>query len=258
MKESHNFHNTPEWNELRKLVGERCFLEGRFVLSSGQVSNYYFDCRKITLHPRGSLLIADIIISIVAQLEKESGKQVEAVGGPTLGADPIAATVALRSAQLGRKAMDAFIVRKEPKKHGTNLNIENNPQPGAGVVVVEDVVTTGGTLLQVIDRVEAAGYKVGLVVTVVDRQEGGVEALAEKGFELDMKIVGELAGICEKLQDRNMITDKAPALEIAQLLYTPFIASMMGYIMLAEMEMHALKKVFESQVKLIFMGLRTT
>jgi len=82
--------------------------------------------------------------------------------------------------------------------------------------------------------------------------------LAEKGFELDMKIVGELAGICEKLQDRNMITDKAPALEIAQLLYTPFIASMMGYIMLAEMEMHALKKVFESQVKLIFMGLRTT
>jgi len=81
--------------------------------------------------------------------------------------------------------------------------------------------------------------------------------LVEKGFELDMKIVIELAGICEKLQDRNLITDQATALEIAQLLYTPFIASMMGYIMLAEMEMHSLKKMFESQVALIFMGLRT-
>jgi len=180
MKESHNFHNTPEWNELRKLVGERCFLEGRFVLSSGQVSNYYFDCRKITLHPRGSLLIADIIISIVAQLEKESGKQVEAVGGPTLGADPIAATVALRSAQLGRKAMDAFIVRKEPKKHGTNLNIENNPQPGAGVVVVEDVVTTGGAIFRALENIEEAGLNVMGVICIVDREQGGGEKVGRR------------------------------------------------------------------------------
>jgi len=173
------YRETEGWRELKGLITERCFLRGRFVLSSGQVSDYYFDCRNITLHPRGSLLIADSIMEIVDAIETR-GTPVAAVGGPTLGADPIAATAAMRSAQLQRNPVDAFIVRKEPKKHGTNLDIENAPGEGAGVVIVEDVVTTGGAIFRALEKVEAAGLKVLGVICIVDRQAGGGEKLAAR------------------------------------------------------------------------------
>ena len=103
----------------------------------------------------------------------------------TLGADPLVTAVSMVSF-LEKQPIPAFIVRKEAKGHGTGQYIEGikNLPEGGTVALLEDVVTTGGTLLQVIDRVEAVGYKVGLVATVVDRQEGGVEALAERGFPL--------------------------------------------------------------------------
>jgi orotate phosphoribosyltransferase len=102
-----------------------------------------------------------------------------------LGADPLVTAVSLVS-YLENAPIPAFIVRKEAKGHGTGNYIEgkSNLPDGARVALLEDVVTTGGTLLQVIDRVEAQGYEVGLVATVVDRQEGGEEALAEKGYKL--------------------------------------------------------------------------
>lgn len=173
------YRETDGWRELKRLITERCFLKGRFVLSSGQVSDYYFDCRNITLHPRGSLLIADAILSIIEGIESR-GTPVRGVGGPTLGADPIAATVAMRSAQLPREPVEAFIVRKEPKKHGTNLDIENAPGEGAGVVIVEDVVTTGGAIFRALEKVEGAGLAVLGVVCIVDRQAGGGKKLAAK------------------------------------------------------------------------------
>jgi orotate phosphoribosyltransferase len=103
----------------------------------------------------------------------------------TLGADPLVTATSVVS-YLENEPLPAFIVRKEPKKHGTENYIEgkNNLPPGGRVALVEDVVTTGGTLLEVIERVENQGFKVGLVVTVVDRQEGGAEALAAKGYDL--------------------------------------------------------------------------
>jgi len=173
------YRDTAEWQELKQIIAEHCFLKGRFVLSSGQVSDYYFDCRNITLHPRGSLLIADAVMGIVNSIEG-GGNQVAAVGGPTLGADPIAATAAMRSAQLDREPVQAFIVRKEPKQHGTNLDIENAPPAGSGVVVVEDVVTTGGALFRALEKIEAAGLEVLGVVCIIDRQAGGGEKLAAR------------------------------------------------------------------------------
>jgi orotate phosphoribosyltransferase len=107
------------------------------------------------------------------------------VGGMTLGADPLVTAVSLVSF-LEKAPIPAFIVRKEAKGHGTGNYIEgkNNLVPGGAVALVEDVVTTGGTLLKVIQRVEDEGFKVGLVVTVVDRQEGGAETLAAAGYPL--------------------------------------------------------------------------
>jgi orotate phosphoribosyltransferase len=171
------YRKTDGWQELKRIITERCFLKGRFVLSSGQVSDYYFDCRNITLHPRGSLLIADAIMDILGEIES-AGTPVTAIGGPTLGADPIAATAAMRSEQLPRDPVQAFIVRKEPKKHGTNLDIENAPPEGAGVVIVEDVVTTGGAIFRALEKIEGAGLTVLGVICIVDRQAGGGEKLA--------------------------------------------------------------------------------
>lgn len=167
------------WKELQTLVRQRCFLKGRFVLKSGQVSNYYFDCRRITLHSRGSLLIADLILDLFERVEGEAGRAVEAVGGPTMGADPIAAAVALRSGQRGRP-VEAFIVRREAKQHGTTQHLENHPGAGAGVVIVEDVVTTGGSVVQAAEQAEEAGLKVLAVICIVDREQGGGEALAAR------------------------------------------------------------------------------
>lgn len=173
------YRETDGWRELKEIIRERCFLKGRFVLSSGQVSDYYFDCRNITLHARGSLLIADTIMDILDVIEA-GGFPVEAIGGPTLGADPIAATAAMRSEQLPRNSVQAFIVRKEPKKHGTNLDIENAPPEGAGVVIVEDVVTTGGAIFRALEKIEGAGLKVLGVITIVDREQGGGEKLSAR------------------------------------------------------------------------------
>ena len=173
------YRETDGWRELKEIIRERCVLKGRFVLSSGQVSDYYFDCRNITLHARGSLLIADTIMDILDVIEA-GGFPVEAIGGPTLGADPIAATAAMRSEQLPRNSVQAFIVRKEPKKHGTNLDIENAPPEGAGVVIVEDVVTTGGAIFRALEKIEGAGLKVLGVITIVDREQGGGEKLSAR------------------------------------------------------------------------------
>ena len=159
-------------NELKKLLFKVGAVKtGEFVLSSGKKSNLYIDCRKITLHPEGARLIGRII------LDKIKGQKIDAIGGLTLGADPITSTVVAMS------DIPGFIVRKKEKEHGTRQKIEGLLEPGWNVVVVEDVATSGASALQAIEAVEAAGAKVAKVISVVDREEGAKAALAKYDFD---------------------------------------------------------------------------
>lgn len=163
---------------LKAILLEKSYRQGKFKLSSGKESDFYIDGKQTTLSAEGGYLTGKLLFDLIRQ----SGKKIDAVGGMTLGADPIVTAVSVVSF-LEKQPVPAFIVRKESKKHGTEAYIEGqqNLPAGATVALVEDVVTTGGTLLKVIDRVEAQGYKVGLVATIIDRQEGGAETLAAKG-----------------------------------------------------------------------------
>ena len=149
---------------------------GDFTLSSGRRSAYYFDGRLLSLDPEGAHLLGNGLLPLLA----EAG--VSAVGGPTLGADPIVAAVAMASWQAGTP-LPAFIVRKAAKEHGTGQLIEGPlPPPGATVAVVDDTCTTGGSLFHAIGAVEAAGCRVGLTLAALDRNEGGSAALRQQGY----------------------------------------------------------------------------
>ncbi len=163
---------------LASLLLEKSYRAGEVILTSGRKSDYYFDCKQTALHPEGAWLIGNLLFDLLPE-------GIVGVGGMTLGADPLVTAVSLVSF-LRDRPMPAFIVRKAAKGHGTNQFLEglSNFPAGARVALLEDVVTTGGTLLTVIDRVEAAGLKVGAVVAVLDRKEGGAERLAERGFPL--------------------------------------------------------------------------
>ena len=168
--------------QLKQLLLTKSYRHGKFKLSSGRESDFYIDGKQTTLSAEGAYLCGKLIFEII----RNNPVKIDAVGGMTLGADPLVTAVSLVS-HLEHAPIPAFIVRKESKGHGTGQYIEglSNLPPGGTVALLEDVVTTGGTLLTVIERVEAAGFKVGLLVTVVDRLEGGAEALAEKGYRLE-------------------------------------------------------------------------
>jgi orotate phosphoribosyltransferase len=162
--------------ELLKLVKEKAVQKGEFTLSSGKKSAYYIDGKQVTLDPQGILLLGKAILGML------QGVQVEAIGGPTLGADPIAAAVALLSSQTG-KPLKAFIVRKEEKKHGTQKRIEGPAlQAGDRVVVVEDVITSGKSVLDAIQEIEKLKCRVVKVICLLDREEGAAKALANYDF----------------------------------------------------------------------------
>lgn len=166
---------------LKEILLEKSYREGKFKLSSGKESDFYIDGKQTTLSAEGAYLCGKLIFDLI----KKQATPIQAIGGMTLGADPLV-TAASMVSYLEKQPIPAFIVRKESKKHGTEQYIEGqkNIVPGATVALLEDVVTTGGTLLKVIERVEAQGYKVGLIVTIVDRQEGGAETLSAKGYKL--------------------------------------------------------------------------
>ncbi len=153
------------------LKKQQAFKFGDFTLSSGKKSDFYVDCRKVTLHPLGAKLIGRLV------LDKIKGVKVDAVGGMTMGADPIIGAVIT----LGD--IPGFIVRKKAKEHGTKQRIEGILQPGWNVLIVEDVATTGGSALEAIQAAEEAGAKVVKVISVVDREEGARAALAKYDFD---------------------------------------------------------------------------
>ena len=158
---------------------EGAVLFGDFTLSSGRRSDHYWDGKKVTLHPAGAYLVGKAIFDIVSHLN------LDAIGGLEMGAIPVATAVALVSAQEG-KPIPAFIVRKNPKEHGTRNEIEGFVPPGGSrVVIVDDVVTSGESILKAIKAVEQRGGKVVRVITLVDRHEGGSDKLRSQGYSFE-------------------------------------------------------------------------
>jgi orotate phosphoribosyltransferase len=163
--------------ELQAHLLEYSLRFGDFTLTAGRKSDYYIDGKQTTLRSRGAYLVAQLILD---ELQNDA---VDAIGGPTLGADPvIGAVVAL--AAIENISLIGFIVRKEPKRHGTQQWIEGPLQPGMRVAVFDDTVTTGGSLKHAIDQVEAAQCIVAKVLAIVDRQEGARQNLARGGYPL--------------------------------------------------------------------------
>ena len=163
--------------ELLKLLKKDAYRKGEFTLSSGKKSEHYVNCKPVTLQGDALMFISWCMFEC---LEEDC----DAVGGLTLGADPLVAGVAMVSA-IEERYLDGLIVRKEPKGHGTKAWIEG-PElaPGSKVTVLEDVITTGGSAIQAAEKLRDAGYVVNRVVTVIDRQEGAVDAMKEAGLEL--------------------------------------------------------------------------
>ncbi|MDB4952966.1 MAG: orotate phosphoribosyltransferase [Myxococcales bacterium] len=158
---------------LLELLRTRAFQEREVTLSSGLKSNFYIDCKQVSLDAEGATLIGELFHMVI----EEIAPQAVAVGGLTLGADPLATATSVVSWQAGRPRA-AFIVRKEPKGHGTGQWIESaGLAPGAAVVILEDVVTTGASTLRAIERSRAAGLTVLHALGLVDRLEGGREAV---------------------------------------------------------------------------------
>jgi orotate phosphoribosyltransferase len=166
-----------EREQLRQLLKSRSLMFGEFTLASGKKSNFYFDSKLTTLLPDGAWLTAREVLRSI----RENGIEADAIGGLTLGADPIVCPVAALSHTEG-PALRAFIVRKEAKEHGTGRRIEGKLAPGSRVIIVDDVVTTAGSTLKAIDAAEAEGHTVVAVICLVDREEGGAAKLAAYPF----------------------------------------------------------------------------
>lgn len=158
------------------LIRRKALKFGNFTLASGKKATYYLDCKQVTLAPEGALLIAEGILDLLG-----GGRMPKAIGGMAIGADPITAAVITMSAVRGTP-ITGFMIRKEPKGHGTNQYVEGPVEPGDEVVIVEDVVTTGGSSLAAIERAEGFGLKVVRVIGIVDRMEGGGETFAQRGY----------------------------------------------------------------------------
>lgn len=169
-------------DRLVQLLRELSYRRTRVVLASGRESDFYVDGRQTTLNSEGAWLIGNLVFEALLP-------EVRGVGGMVVGADPIAAAVAAVSFHRGRP-VHAFLVRKEPKQHGTGRTVEGRASlpDGTPVCVVEDTTTTGGSLLKAVDRCEAEGLRVVQCLTIVDREEGAREALAERGLTLDVLV----------------------------------------------------------------------
>jgi len=164
-------------DELRELIKSDAVRYGKFILASGKESDLYVDLRKVTLNPKGALLIGSIIFDMIKE------RPVDAIGGMSIGADPIAVASSLVAYQAGQ-TINAFLVRKGKKDHGTKNMIEGPIAQGFKVVVVEDVITTGSSTITAIEHIEEAGMVVDMVIAILDRSEGGREAIERLGYEV--------------------------------------------------------------------------
>lgn len=163
--------------KLKQILLDKSVITGRvFKLASGKTSDFYVDARVTTLHPEGAYLCGKIFLEMLADFD------VDAVGGYSIGADPIVSSIAVLSHQQG-KPLPAFIIRKEEKSHGTGKVIEGNFPKGGRVAIFDDVVTSGGSILRGADRVKEQGGTVEVVMAVIDREDGGKEKIEAAGFK---------------------------------------------------------------------------
>jgi len=167
--------------KLARLLYSKSYREGNFTLTSGKKSDYYFDCKQTALHPEGGYLIGKLFLEIMLEQKMD----VQGVGGMTLGADPLVSAVTVLS-HIEKTPLPGFIIRKQAKGHGTKSFLEGmaNFEPGFKVCLLEDVVTTGGTLLTACQRVRSAGLEIKGILCVLDREEGGRENISKAGYDL--------------------------------------------------------------------------
>ena len=185
-------------DRLLRILVEKSFMyseEPTFKLASGKMSSYYVNCKKCMYDPEGINLIGRLVYDTAAKYEPDG------VGGLTLGADPIAIAAAAESFRRG-SPFKAFVVRKQAKEHGTRLPVEGDMKNGDKVVILEDVITSGGSALTAVKASRDFGLEVVAVVALVDRQEGGRERIEEEGLKVEslfnkdelLKLYRELSG----------------------------------------------------------------
>ena len=173
--------SSPNFQEqLLSLLARTSFRLGQFKLSSGGTSDYYIDCRTTTLHAEGGRLTGHAILALLERSKIDA----EAVGGLTMGADPIVSNVATASAwraqtQPSAPLLHGFLVRKAEKAHGTGRRVEGFCRDGARVVIVDDVCTTGGSTIQAIEAAQQTGMRIAAVVCIVEREEANGRAAVE-------------------------------------------------------------------------------
>lgn len=173
---------------LAQLIQDKALKFGEFTLASGKQASYYLDCRQVTLDSQGAKLIGEGMLELIGDPAPPL------VGGMAIGADPITAAI-LTIAGLRDQSLRGVMVRKEPKGHGRGKQVEGPYESGEEIVIVEDVVTTGGSSLRAIELCEAEGLKVNRVLAIIDRLEGGSNAFAERGYELTTLFTVEDFGI---------------------------------------------------------------
>jgi orotate phosphoribosyltransferase len=176
--------------ELIGIVEAKALKRGTFRLASGREASFYLDAKQVVLDAHGAMLVGRAILERLKTL----GPLPAAVGGMSIGADPITSAVVTMAGVEGLP-MKGFLVRKEPKDHGTKKYVEGPVSPGQRVVIVEDVTTTGGSSLLAIDRVHEFGLIVERVVTVIDRLAGAKEAFAARGIPLESLVTIRDLGI---------------------------------------------------------------
>ncbi|WP_344167423.1 orotate phosphoribosyltransferase [Pilimelia columellifera] len=153
-------------DDLRKYINDLAVVHGSVVLSSGRTADYYVDLRRVTLHHAASPLVGEVMLDLTEDLDYD------AVGGLTLGADPVAVAMLHAAARTGRRPLDAFVVRKSEKTHGLQRRIEGPDVKGRRVLAVEDTSTTGGSVLTAVEALQQAGAEVVGVAVIVDRGAG--------------------------------------------------------------------------------------
>jgi orotate phosphoribosyltransferase len=170
-----NFQVMSYRQELKDLLREKSLVVGEIVLSSGKKSNYYLDCKLTTLDPKGAFLTGHVLLELL----QKNGIKADAIGGMSMGADPLVSAASVVS-HIEKTPLPGFLIRKEAKKHGRMKQIEGIGKNVKDVVIVDEVCTTGKATQEAIDAAENEGYRVVAVISLVDREEGGSDAFRKK------------------------------------------------------------------------------